>query len=151
VWYNKIQFLDMRRFASFSYNIIWNNRLNHWLMDYDIIRILRNHMGYKSWSDVPMNQRELCYKGYTKNNKLPPWDIQQESYWPSDSVNVHQKNPIKNCWCLSNYSNQELFDSFWLHGFEGKSWTGVRVRIICFVKNDFEINVSGHWFQLAFD
>ncbi len=63
-----------------GYNIIWNDRLNHWLVDYDIIQILRNHMGYKSWSDVPINQRELCYKGYTKNNKVPPWDIQQESY-----------------------------------------------------------------------
>ncbi len=63
-----------------GYNIIWNDRLNHWLVDYDIIQILRNHMGYKSWSDVLMNQRELCYKGNTKNNKLPPWDIQQESY-----------------------------------------------------------------------
>ncbi len=62
------------------YNIIWNDRLNHWLVDYDIIQILRNHMGYKSWSEVPMNQRELCYRGYTKNNKLPPWDIQQETY-----------------------------------------------------------------------
>jgi hypothetical protein len=61
-------------------NIIWNDRLNHWLVDYDIIRVLRNHIGYKSWSDVPMNQRELCYRGYTKNNKLPPWDIQQERY-----------------------------------------------------------------------
>ncbi len=63
-----------------GYNIIWNDRLNHWLVDYDIIKILRNHMGYISWSDVPMNQRELCYKGYGKNNKLPPWNIQQESY-----------------------------------------------------------------------
>ncbi len=63
-----------------GYNIIQNDALNHWLVDYDIIQILRNHMGYKSWSDVPMNQRELCYKGHTKNNKLPPWDIQQESY-----------------------------------------------------------------------
>ncbi len=60
--------------------IIWNDRLNHWLVDYDIIQILRNHMGYISWSDVPINQRELCYKDYTKNNKLPPWDIQQKSY-----------------------------------------------------------------------
>ncbi len=48
-----------------GYNIIWNDRLNHWLLDYDIIQILRNQMGYISWSDVPMNQRELCYKGYT--------------------------------------------------------------------------------------
>jgi hypothetical protein len=63
-----------------GYNIIWNDRLNHWLVDYDIIQILRNHIGYKSWSEVPMNQRGLCYRGYIENNKLSPWDIQQETY-----------------------------------------------------------------------
>ncbi len=26
-------------------NIIWNDRLNHWLVDYDIIRVLRYHIG----------------------------------------------------------------------------------------------------------
>ncbi len=61
-------------------NIIWNDRLNHWLVDYDIIRVLRYHIVYKSWSEVPVNQREVCYKGYTTKNKLPPWDIQKESY-----------------------------------------------------------------------
>jgi hypothetical protein len=61
-------------------NIIWNDRLNHWLVDYDIIRVLRYHMGYKSWSEVPVNQRELCYQGYTTKNELPPWDVQKESY-----------------------------------------------------------------------
>ncbi len=61
-------------------NIIWNARLNHWLVDYDIIQVLRYHIGYKSWSEVPLNQRELCYKGYTTKNKLPNWDIQKESY-----------------------------------------------------------------------
>jgi hypothetical protein len=61
-------------------HIIWNDRLNHWLVDYDIIQVLRNHIGYKAWSEVLMNQRVLCYRGYNKNNKLPPWDIQQERY-----------------------------------------------------------------------
>jgi hypothetical protein len=75
----KITRVIHQHFSS-GYNIIWNDRLNHWLVDYDIIQILRIHMGYISWSDMPMNQRELCYKGYTKNNKLLPWDIQQESY-----------------------------------------------------------------------
>ncbi len=29
-------------------------------MDFDIIWILKNHIGYDSWSDVPMEQRELA-------------------------------------------------------------------------------------------
>jgi hypothetical protein len=61
-------------------NMIWNDRLNHWLVDYDIIRILRYHMGYKSWSEVQLKERQLCYKVYTTKNKLPPWDVQKESY-----------------------------------------------------------------------
>ncbi len=61
-------------------NMIWNDRLNHWLIDYDIIRILRYHMGYKSWSEVQLKERQLCYKGYTTKNELPPWDVQKESY-----------------------------------------------------------------------
>jgi hypothetical protein len=61
-------------------NMIWNDHLNHWLVDYDIIRILRNHMGYKSWSEVQVKERQLCYKGYTAKNDLPPWDVQKERY-----------------------------------------------------------------------
>jgi hypothetical protein len=61
-------------------NMIWNDHLNHWLVDYDIIRILRNHMGYKSWSEVQLKERQLCYKGYTTKNDLPPWDVQKESF-----------------------------------------------------------------------
>ena len=61
-------------------NMIWNDHLNHWLVDYDIIRILRKHMGYSSWSEVQMKEKQLCYKGFTTKNELPPWDIQKESY-----------------------------------------------------------------------
>jgi hypothetical protein len=49
-----------------GYNIIWNDTLNLFLVAYDIICILKNHTAYKSWSDVPMDQRELCYRGYNK-------------------------------------------------------------------------------------
>ncbi len=63
-----------------GYNIIWNDTLNHFLVDYDIIRIPKNHIGYYSWSDVPMDQRELCYRSYNRKNELPDWNIEQEAY-----------------------------------------------------------------------
>ena len=63
-----------------GYNIIWNDTLNHFLVDYDVIQILKNHIGYYSWSDVPMDQRELCYRGYNRKNELPDWNIEQEAY-----------------------------------------------------------------------
>jgi hypothetical protein len=55
---------DFNQHFSGGYNIIWYDTLNHFLVDFDIIRILKNHIGYNSQSDVPMDQRELCYRGY---------------------------------------------------------------------------------------
>ena len=45
---------DIHEHFSGGYNIIWNNTLNHFLVDFDIIQILKNHIGYNSWCDIPM-------------------------------------------------------------------------------------------------
>ncbi len=58
----------------------WDDCLNHWMVDYDIIRILKGYVGYSSWTDVPTKQRELCYKNYNQNVTLSEWDIKQEKY-----------------------------------------------------------------------
>ncbi len=58
----------------------WNDSLHHWMVDYDIICILKYYVGYSSWADVPTNQRNLCYKNYNANFKLPDWNIDQERY-----------------------------------------------------------------------
>jgi hypothetical protein len=58
----------------------WDDHLNHWMVDYDIICILKCYVGYSSWTDVPTKQRELCYKNYNQNMTLPEWDIEQERY-----------------------------------------------------------------------
>jgi hypothetical protein len=54
--------------------------LNHWMVDYNIICILKGYVGYSSWTDVPTKQRELCYRNYRQNVTLPEWDIEQERY-----------------------------------------------------------------------
>jgi hypothetical protein len=69
-----------QHFSSGGYKIIWNDTLNYFLVDYNIIRILKNHIGYNSWSDVPMDQRGLCYRGYNQKNTLPDWNVKQERY-----------------------------------------------------------------------
>ncbi len=48
---------DINEHFSGGYNIIWNDTLNLFLVNFDLIRILKNHIGYNSWSDVPMEQR----------------------------------------------------------------------------------------------
>ena len=58
----------------------WDDCLNHWLVDYDIIRVLKGYVGYSSWTDVPTKQRGLCYKNYNQIVTLPEWDIEQERY-----------------------------------------------------------------------
>ena len=62
---------DINEHFSGGYNIIWNDTLHHFLLGFDIICILNNHIGYNSWSDVPMEQREFCYRGYNQKDTLP--------------------------------------------------------------------------------
>jgi hypothetical protein len=71
---------DINQHSPGGYNTIWNDTLNHFLVDFHVIHILKNHIGYYSWSDVPMDQRELYYRGYNQKNTLPDWSVEQEGY-----------------------------------------------------------------------
>jgi hypothetical protein len=62
---------DFKQHFSGGYNIIWNDTFNHFLVEFNIIKILKNLIGYNSWSDVPIDQRELCYRSYNKKNTFP--------------------------------------------------------------------------------
>jgi hypothetical protein len=68
--------------AQFSggYSISSNDWLNHFMVDYDIIRILKDYVGYTSWSDVPLSERGYCYRGYNSKTILPEWHIEEENY-----------------------------------------------------------------------
>jgi hypothetical protein len=61
-----------------GYNLKYHCHLNQFMVDYDIIRVLKDDVGYKSWSDVSDVERAICFKGYSKGKALPDWDIQQE-------------------------------------------------------------------------
>ena len=51
------------------------------MVDYDILRVLKNDMIYSSWSELSDDDREICYKGYgTKKINLPDWNIEEESW-----------------------------------------------------------------------
>ncbi len=58
----------------------YHERLNCFMVDYDIICILKNYVGYSSWDDVPFNQKELCYKNYNTKMPLPNWNCNEERY-----------------------------------------------------------------------
>jgi hypothetical protein len=55
---------DMNSHFKGIFSNLYHERLNHFRVDYDIFCILKNHVGYSSWDDVPFNQKELCYKNY---------------------------------------------------------------------------------------
>jgi hypothetical protein len=63
-------------------NFRMHSHLNQFMVDYDIIRVLRDDMGYSSWSDLSVTEREFCFKNYstTKNKKLPDWNIEEETF-----------------------------------------------------------------------
>ncbi len=65
-----------------GFNILrYHCHLNQFLVDYDIIRVLKNDMGYSSWSDLSNGDCDICYKGYaTKKKNLPDWNIEEETF-----------------------------------------------------------------------
>jgi hypothetical protein len=78
---------DIDKHFRSGFALHWDDHLNHWMVDHDIICILKSYVGYSSWTDVPTKQRELCYKNYNQNMTLPEWDIEQERYWQVSTVN----------------------------------------------------------------
>jgi hypothetical protein len=70
--------IDAQFLGGFTINTnVW---LNHFMVDYDIICVLKNHVGYKSWDDVPTTEREYCSQNYTSKTSLPMWNTVQENY-----------------------------------------------------------------------
>ena len=64
-------------------NFRMHSHLNQFMVDYDIIRVLRDDMGYSSWADLSKTELDLCFKNYstTKNRSLPDWNIEEETYY----------------------------------------------------------------------
>ncbi len=63
-----------------GYSMSVQNPLNRFMVDYDILQILKEYVGYTSWSDVPMSERGMCYRTYNSKLFLPEWDIEEEKY-----------------------------------------------------------------------
>jgi hypothetical protein len=70
---------DMDAQFSRGYFICSNHWLNHFMLDYDIIHILKDYVGYTSWSDVPLSERGYLYRGYNAKTILPEWHIEEET------------------------------------------------------------------------
>ena len=53
------------------------------MVDYDIIRVLKDNIGYKSWEEVGQDNMKKCFRDYNSDNfeNLSLWGIEQERYW----------------------------------------------------------------------
>jgi hypothetical protein len=71
---------DINSHFTGGYSISRQNPLNRFMVDYDIIRILKEYVGYTSWSEVLMTKRGYCFRGYNAKSVLPEWDLEEESY-----------------------------------------------------------------------
>ncbi len=71
---------DIHKHFCGGYNLIWGDWLNLCMVYYDIICISKDYVGYSSWSDVPIKQRELCHQNYNNKSILPECNVQQEKF-----------------------------------------------------------------------
>lgn len=71
---------DIHNQFKYGYTITWNDNLNRFMVDYDIIRILKNDIGYKDWDDVGRKNMSKCYKEINNTFTQPQWGIEQERY-----------------------------------------------------------------------
>jgi hypothetical protein len=65
-----------------GFNVRMHSHLKQFMVEYDIIHVLRDNMGYSSWNDLSETELDLCFKNYatTKNKSLPDWNIEEETY-----------------------------------------------------------------------
>jgi hypothetical protein len=63
-----------------GYTISTHNALNRFMVDYNIVCILKEYVGYTPWSDVQMNKRGYCYRNCNAKSSLPEWDVEEEKY-----------------------------------------------------------------------
>jgi hypothetical protein len=63
-----------------GYKLTWNDSLDRYMVDYDIIRILKYYAGCSKWEGIHETDMKKCYRNFNNEFSLPRWDIQQESF-----------------------------------------------------------------------
>lgn len=64
-----------------GYEFKWKDSLNRYMVDYDIMKVLKDHVGYKTWEDVGMNEMKKCYRDFdSAEYTLPAWGMEQERF-----------------------------------------------------------------------
>ena len=63
-----------------GYSLKFETHLNQFMVDYNIIRILKDEMGFRNWTDLSETEISYCYRNFTSKNNLPDWNIIEEKF-----------------------------------------------------------------------
>ncbi len=63
-----------------GYSLKLDTHLNQFMVDYGIIWVLKEEMGFRSWSDMSELELGFCFRNYTSNKSVPDWTIEEEKY-----------------------------------------------------------------------
>jgi hypothetical protein len=63
-----------------GYSLKLSTHLNQFMVDYDIIHILKTERGYNGWSDLSQVECGFCFKNHTTMKVLPDWNVQEMRY-----------------------------------------------------------------------
>ena len=54
-----------------GYSLKFGDSLNRFMVDYDIVRVLREYIGYSSWGDMNKKNMKKCFRDYDDQFELP--------------------------------------------------------------------------------
>jgi hypothetical protein len=63
-----------------GYSLKLNTYLNQYMIDYDIVCVLKEEMGFGSWSDMSELELGFCFRNHTSKKNLPDWNIKEEKF-----------------------------------------------------------------------
>ncbi len=59
-----------------GYSLKLNAYLNQYMVDYNIVCVLKEEMGFRSWPDMSELEFCFCYRNHTSKKNLPDWNIE---------------------------------------------------------------------------
>ncbi len=61
-----------------GYSLKLNTYLNQYMVDYNIVCVLKEEMGFRSWPDMSELEFRFGYRNHTSKKNLPDWNIEGE-------------------------------------------------------------------------
>jgi hypothetical protein len=63
-----------------GYSLKLNTYLNQYMVDYNIVCVLKEEMGFRSWSDMSEFELGSCFRNHISKKNLPDWNIKEEQF-----------------------------------------------------------------------